>query len=471
MNNILDVKNFHFNILDIKEHSKCFGESRIEETPERQQDLLKTYQQNYLDLQSRYKLPPQTIRENTFKRIQYMVEYAFENVPFYQDFYGNVGFCKGDLRTWADFEKLPILTKSMLRDHFPKNVAKDFDPDKLYGVRTSGSSGIPLTVVLDDHRAHIDTLHRIRQFEILAGQTIPTDSWLYNIHHSGWWYTSMQGLYPTFSLRQDCPLESMTEHILKLKPSVISGLPSVLMDLAVYLQQKNIILKDYGILCVSTNSEASSWRERRRMQDIFGVPVGDEYSSEELGLIATECYHSQYHLVEDECYIEILNLTESQDGFGSVIGTDLWNIAMPILRYDQGDLAKSIRTSTCACGSLHRILHDFQGRNDQNFTNATGQMILSSQLMDACDEFLVPPSSNIQEFKLIQKTLNHIQLLCTKSESSLPLNETLLKFFSKKVTALFGHDIYLETLVSDELPENASYKRRMLISEITQNRK
>lgn len=471
MKPILDVKKFHFENPAIQEHSSCFGSSRIEETPERQQALFETYQQIYGKIQQRYKLPPKKVRENNLKRIQFLVDYAFEKVPFYRDFYGKTGFQKGEIRSWQDFEKLPILTKSMLRDYFPYNIAKGFDPNKLYGVRTSGSSGIPLTVVLDDYRAHIDTLHRIRQFEILASKSIPTDSWLYNIHHSGWWYTSIQGLYPTFSLRQDCPVEPMAEHILKLKPSVISGLPSVLMELALYLKQKNIRLKDYDVFCISTNSEASSRQERQRMQQIFGVPVGDEYSSEELGLIATECNHGQYHLVEDECYIEVLTTSQTSDYFGSVIGTDLWNIAMPIIRYDQGDLAKTIVESQCACGSQHRILRDFQGRTDQNFTNFLGQTVSSSQLMDVCDEFLAPVASNIQEFKLVQKTPTHIQLLCTKRDPTQALHESSLMSFETKMVGLMGNKIKLEVIVSDELPANASYKRRMLISEVPQQRK
>lgn len=466
MKGILNVKDFHFEIPEIKKYSNSFGESRIKETIERQEELFKTFKNVYNIIRTQHKLPHEIIKTNSFKRIQYLVDYAFENVPFYRDFYGKAGFEKGAIRNWSDFERLPILTKTLISENFPNNVAINFDLNSLYGVRTSGSSGIPLTIVLDDYRAHIDTLNRIRQFEILAGSSISEKSWIYNIHHSAWWYTSMTGYFPTFTLRQNCPVEPMAEHILKLKPAVISGLPSVLMDLALYLKEKKIILKDFGIQCVSTNSEASSKQERQLLQKIFEVPVGDEYSSEELGLIATECNFGNYHIVEDECYIEIMNLMEKNDSFGQIIGTDLWNLAMPIIRYNQGDLANNVHLSDCPCGSQHRILSNFEGRSDQNFLTVKNKIISSSQLLDICDEFLVPNISNIKEFKLVQEKYDHIILYCTKKIIQKNINETSIAHFKNKLSELMQNTIKFECISCEIIPENLSYKRMMLISKI-----
>ncbi len=53
-----------------------------------------------------------------------MVDYAFENIPLYKKKYSEVGFKSGDIRSFADFERLPILYKDELIDGFPSQIVK-----------------------------------------------------------------------------------------------------------------------------------------------------------------------------------------------------------------------------------------------------------------------------------------------------------------------------------------------------------
>ena len=57
----------------------------------------------------------------------------------------------------------------------------------------------------------------------------------------------------------------------------------------------------------------------------------------ELTRIALECKNSNYHLEEDSCYVEVLNQNKIiRNGTGVVVGTNLLNMATPIIRYYQG---------------------------------------------------------------------------------------------------------------------------------------
>lgn len=457
---ILNVDDFHFDIQSVKEHSQ-FPASRIIETPSRQQALLNVWNQEYGSMQARLKEDVDLLNRYKLQRIRFLVDLAFSTTSFYHALYSKVGYTIGGIQSWDDFHKLPIVTKDHLRESFPQVVGKTFNPDKLYGVRTSGSSGKPLTIVLDDHRAHRDTLIRIRQFELLAGRALPEDRWIYNLHHTKWWFTSMLGRYPTFTLRQDCPIQDIENHIKRLKPSVISGLPSTLSALA----NRGINLQELGVFCVSTNSETSSRGERSSMAKVFQVPVGDEYSSEELGLIATECSCGQYHLVEDECHVEILS-EASDSNFGRVVGTDLWNIAMPVIRYDQGDLAKRSSKSKCSCGSTFPILESFQGRTDQNFINQYRQTVSSSNLLDICDQYFVPASSNILEFKMVQKTQSQINLIFVARDPKFSVPPEVIQQVRRRLCQIMGHEVTFLVEKKDKLPSSQSYKRRMIISEV-----
>jgi phenylacetate-CoA ligase len=459
MKSVLDTQSFHFDIPKVQEHGQ-FPPSRIIEDWSAQEKLKNFWQNEYAKAHKNVSLSNQQISEMKLNRVRFLADYAFKNTTFYRSLYTNAGFQPGDIRSWNDFEQLPIVNKEDLLANEEAVVASPFNKDKMFGVRTSGSTGKPLSIYLDDNRAHIDTLHRIRSFELLAGKPLPTDGWIYNIHHTTWWYTSMHGQYPTFTIRQSCPTDSMIEHIKKLRPKVISGLPSAIQKLA----ESNLNLQKLGVSCVSTNSEASSQLMRDQMSQIFQVPVGDEYSSEELGLIATQCRFGHYHLVEDECHLETVDIQDH--GLGKMIGTDLWNIGMPMIRYNQRDFASISSRTTCPCGSSFRILDRFEGRMDQNFINRHGATIWSSDLLDLCDEYFVPTSSSLQEFKLVQKERNRIELIYISHSDD--INYDLISQAKIKLSQIMQDDVILDLIRVNQMPENKSYKRRMVISELYQ---
>ena len=45
------------------------------------------------------------IREWQLKRISYLVDYAYENIPLYRKKYDEIGFKKGDIKTWRDYNR------------------------------------------------------------------------------------------------------------------------------------------------------------------------------------------------------------------------------------------------------------------------------------------------------------------------------------------------------------------------------
>jgi len=59
------------------------------------------------------------IRAEQFERVRYLVDLAYREIPVYTEKYQAVGFQPGDLRSWQDFERLPVITKDELVDAFP----------------------------------------------------------------------------------------------------------------------------------------------------------------------------------------------------------------------------------------------------------------------------------------------------------------------------------------------------------------
>src|SRR5262249_33096342 len=75
----------------------------------------------------------------------------------------------------------------------------------------------------------------------------------------------------------------------------------------------------------------------------LGIPIRANYSSEEVGLIGTECtkLSGYYHVATSNVMVEVVDRRFEIDGanLGKVLVTHLHSYATPFIRYDLGDLA------------------------------------------------------------------------------------------------------------------------------------
>src|SRR5699024_9727277 len=110
----------------------------------------------------------------------------------------------------------------------------------------------------------------------------------------------------------------------------------------------------------------------------FNCPVVARYATEELGIIANQCLHTEnYHVNEGSFIVEVLKKNSNNQvdpgEEGRIIVTDLYSNAMPLIRYDTGDLG--VIKKGCSCGYKGKILKTISGRKIQNVLDAKGQEI------------------------------------------------------------------------------------------------
>ena len=114
--------------------------------------------------------PPAVIRQRQLAALQVQLRHAYDTVPYYRAAWDKAGVHPADVKSLADLEAFPVLTKADIRRHERALVSSAFDITKLRVKRTSGSTGVPLT---DLHRrargAVEDGLHAaVRRVERLA---------------------------------------------------------------------------------------------------------------------------------------------------------------------------------------------------------------------------------------------------------------------------------------------------------------
>ncbi|KHS67092.1 capsule biosynthesis protein CapK [Pectobacterium brasiliense] len=458
MSNVYDVRQHHGDIEAIVYHSDV--EPLGIESIERQKGMRELLENEYAIFRARLTLERKQLDDWKLNRLRNLVDWAFSTSPFYREKYRNCGYERGAIRSFDDFAKLPTINKDDVISNFPVGLPSDkYDPTTCRWMSSSGSSGKQVQIILPQSRANLDILHKYRMFEFMSGRTIDPRRWLYNIHYCVWWHTSVLGDYRVFTLSQDCPGFFALEHIKKLRPQIISSIGSYLERLAALGERLDV----YGVELVSTNSETTTQEERNRYESIFHVPVRDEYSSEELDIMAMQCRDKHYHVVEDDVHIEVINC--DSHGVGEIVGTDLWNEAMPMIRYEQGDLCEmEVSGGACTCGSHFHKLKKLHGRADQALTTMHGETIPPGSILDAVERFFCQDDANIAEFRVVQLAPDRIEVLYVPRTPKATQDGNIFKAFQSHLSKIFSHDVNVLPVLLDKIPAEKSYKRRTVIN-------
>ncbi|MBK5353007.1 phenylacetate--CoA ligase family protein [Pseudomonas sp. TH41] len=401
------------------------------------------------------------LKKFQLSKIRRLVDNAYRSVVFYRELYSACGYEEGAIASLSDFEQLPIVTKALLNNFDSSSIVNDCGfLEFANSSRTSGSSGRPFTVYSDDDDIILDHLQVMRFYNSCLQRPLQEDDWVYMLHHAGLAFSSLHGKYRTFQLPDLHSSTPLGEHLLHLRPRLLVTLPSYLP----LILQHQSELKMCGVEAILTNSESSTQLERDYYSRVLGVPVFDEYSSEEIGMIATQCTHGLYHVVEDGVYLEVVDKDKS--GFGTVVCTDLNNELMPLIRFDHGDVARQVSDhSRCACGSAATSLLEINGRRDDAFRTRDHQLVPSASILAAVDDILITPDKTLESFRLIQKNADTIELLTHYVGSPHKHMVDILTLLRVRLSGLFGYAVTLLHREVDVLPEHKSYKRRSIVRE------
>lgn len=404
---------------------------------------------------------PQDVEAYQLASLSRLVDDAFTRVPFYRELYKSEGYELGSIRSFSDFKCLPIINKKILSTVSDTSRVSDASwLPQAHTVRTSGSSGVPFAVYRDENYLKKDHTQYLRFYSSCLKTPLLESDWIYLIHHSGLLMSSLLSQYRVFQLPDLLPTTPLGEHLLLIRPRLLVVLPSYLPLLVTH--KKEIL--DSGVEAILVNSESSTCHERAYYSNLLELPVFDEYSSEEISLMATQCLFGRYHFIEDSSYVEIINADEN--GFGAVVATDLKNTYMPMIRFDHGDLAKRHDSpSRCQCGRSSMALAEVNGRRDDAFRTRDLKFIPSASLLAILDATLVDEDLALVNYRLIQKTAKTVELLTVyKGQPYLPMAQ-IITSIQQQLSILFGYEISLTHQEVSTLPEKKSYKRKSIVNE------
>jgi phenylacetate-CoA ligase len=245
---------------------------------------------------------------------------------------------------------------------------------------TSGSTGTPLhyrrsKIALVAAQAMAERLFRwwgVNGNKALARITV--DRW--NVASppdgaasKGWHSAHPEG--PLFSLASSADITTQLNWLAARRADYLTSYANILKELA--KAASGATLSFDLIFSLGTVVDVET---RERCRFAFGCEIADSYGAGEIGQLAAQCREcGVYHISSEAVLIEVLRPDGSAarpGEIGRVIVTGLYNYAMPLIRYEIGDLAE-VGSADAACGrglpSLRRILGRF--RNAFRFRDGT----------------------------------------------------------------------------------------------------
>jgi phenylacetate-CoA ligase len=200
---------------------------------------------------------------------------------------------------------------------------------------------------------------------------------------------------------------------------------------------------------------------RELIESAFHTRLIDLYGAAEAGCIAWECKTCRgYHINMDTVIIEYIKGGKAaQPGTpGNIVVTNLHSFAMPIIRYDLGDIGIASLEKPI-CGNDMPILRTVNGRSDAFVVLPSGDR-LSPMYFFA----IMRPVKNIDRWKVIQKDIDHIAVLVIPSAGFSSEN---VRQISSRIQENIEEKVHIEIRIVDEIPMEKSGKIRAVLSHVT----
>ncbi|TDI29998.1 MAG: phenylacetate--CoA ligase family protein [Acidobacteria bacterium] len=397
---------------------------------------------------------------------------AMASVPYYRQRLADRFGPGNPLDLPRDFSSWPILTRAELAAARDSLVSTATPPDATIWNHTGGSTGEPVSF-LQEHHYRVVNLAATARHDRWAGwdfgrptallwgadrDLAATAGWRRRFE-TRWWRRQVE--MDAFEVSAES-MAVFSRRLRRLRPRVLRGYASALDLFARHVMdhEQSFPALTGIISCAETLSSAM----RRRLETVFQCKVFDRYGSREFGLIASQCREGSYHVNSRGVYVEILNggKPAAPGQVGKVIVTGLVARAMPLVRYDTGDVAEAAADGACACGRGLPMVGRVHGRVGDFVMTPDGRMIhgeFFTHLFYGCRW--------VRGFTLTQDAEGGLVLAVTGDGDGL---EAEMREVVATMTRRLGDGVHLEVRHVSDLPPGPSGKRRFVSSALAARR-
>jgi phenylacetate-CoA ligase len=393
--------------------------------------------------------------------------HAAKSAPYYETLFRQMHFDPRVMDVHRDWERIPLLSKHILRNEFDSLLSKAVKGHNGYINHTGGSTGIPVRFVTD-----------WQQFQNMAAWLDFVSSW------AGWrpgelrfelWGNKEQRLPPTLWDRARAslsghftvPVYSYAEReielwwqaLSRLKPTIIYAYPSVVADFARWLDAEHH--RPQGVKGVFCSAEVLYVEQRKIIEKVFCCKVYNQYGSRETPCLACECPEGNMHVFVDLNRVEYVCTEECYEENKEIVVTPLYNYVQPLLRYQIGDMGQN-NEHLCSCGRGYPLMRLNVARSRDFLFGTNGKKIYPgffTRLMDK-EEW-------VRVFQFVQKKRTEILINIVPNGEQCVENRKneLVHTVNNIIKDKMGQDMNVSVLLVKNIDRTTAGKHRFVVNE------
>ncbi len=408
--------------------------------------------------------PADRLAAHQLQRLRDLLRDVAINVPYYRDLFAQTGFDPADVHSLGALQRLPFLTKSVIRAH--TEALKHEREQGLARFNTGGSSGEPLLFFIGTKRISHDVAAKWRATRwwgvdigdpeiviwgspIELGQQDRVKSWRDKMLRTR--------LLSAFEMSEP-KLDQFIAAIRVSRPRMLFGYPSALAHIARHARERGVLMNDLGIKVAFVTSERLYDDQRTIISQVFGCQVANGYGGRDAGFIAHECPDGGMHLTADDIVVEIVNdegQVQAPGVAGEIVVTHLCTNDFPFIRYRTGDIGV-LGAAPCRCGRSLPLVQDIQGRSTDFVVAADGTVMHGLSLI-----YILRDLQGVRAFKVVQESQALTRVLLVTDEGFAPDTPArIMTAFRQRL----GADVSVVVDLVDRIPAEKSGKFRYLIS-------
>lgn len=398
-------------------------------------------------------LPDKDVESYCDSLLKKLLEHAGKTVPLYS------GQKTLNIQDW------PVTNKMTYREDYDKCISSDFDKASLIEMSTSGSTGTPFKSFQNGtKKKHVnaETLFYNGKIGFEIGRRI---IYLRSIVSEVQKSRLTQFLQNIYLL--DCG-DLSDEGIKKKLKRIVDlskGCGAMMMGYASTFDAFRRYFDKYGfkdaegakIYGIASGSEMLYDTTRASMEKAFGCKCVSRYANEENGFLGQDSKENNiFYLNRADYYFEILKMDEDvpaeENEIGRIVVTDLFNYAMPMIRYDTGDVGAFVYDEKTG----RKLLGSFGGRKVDTITDSRGNIISPHSITNKMWEH-----KDIKQYQFVQKDKCRYKLIINPGEEG--VDEAKLK---SDMLGILGEDSIISIEYTKDIPVLSSGKRRYIVNEM-----
>lgn len=354
------------------------------------------------------------------EKIRASIRHAMEGGAFYAQRFAGIN--ADDIRTEADFRKLPFTDKGDLRGAYPLGLQAVPDEQVVRIHSSSGTTGTPVIIpytaqdvtdwaIMFERCYRVAGITNLDRIQVTPGYGL----WTAGIGFQNGAERLGAMVIPMGPGNTEKQLRMMED----LKSTVLCATSSYALLLAEEIERRGIkdqIHLKKGVI----GSERWGEKMRRRIANELGVQLYDIYGLTEIygpGIAISCDYEDGMHYWDDYVYCEVIDPKTGEnvpDGtMGELVITTLRKQGAPLIRYRTHDLSR-ILTGSCPCGCPYPRIDTILGRTD-DMVKVKGVNIFPAQI----EEMLREVEGTSSEYQVMIDHLNGRDIMTIFFEANL----------------------------------------------------